>query len=157
MPCTQYGSERSLLIDALNAGAKGCLCASLFAVLACTSRAPGTRSSSPVPQIPSAPQRPSAPALMPPDLSCNPLATATFSGVQTVVATVAIEPVDIRRDGTAAHRFVFGHAYETLVRVDCTGRVIPGLAARWTTDRGLQTLHIRSGARFWDGDAVTAK
>ena len=55
-------------------------------------------------------------------------------------------------------RLVFTQLYETLVRVDCTGRVVPGLARQWSSDssRTLWTFVLRDGARFRNGEAVTA-
>lgn len=55
--------------------------------------------------------------------------------------------------------FVFGALYEPLVRMDCTGRIVPALAAAWEEeDRGRRwTFTLREGARFWNGDPVTAR
>ncbi len=52
-----------------------------------------------------------------------------------------------------AERLLFRHLYETLIRVDCQGRVYPGLAASWSTaDRGRSWRFVlRGDARFWDG------
>jgi hypothetical protein len=47
--------------------------------------------------------------------------------------------------------------YETLIRVDCRGRVRPGLAASWRLDADGRTwlLTLRDDARFSDGRPVT--
>ena len=46
----------------------------------------------------------------------------------------------------------------TLVRVDCTGRVTPGLAETWSTADGRSwRFHIGSGMTFTDGTAVNAR
>jgi hypothetical protein len=53
----------------------------------------------------------------------------------------------------AAERLVFRQLYETLVRVDCDGRVRPALAESWTVDetgRAWQ-FRLRRDARFADG------
>jgi hypothetical protein len=57
-----------------------------------------------------------------------------------------------------AERFVHGLAYETLVRVDCLGRVRPALAASWAADRQSTTwtFVLAEGARWWNGDPLTA-
>src|SRR5207249_1841429 len=58
-----------------------------------------------------------------------------------------------------AERLVFRQLYETLVRVDCSGRVTPGLADSWvSSDSGRRwTFSLRRGAQFWDGVPVTAR
>jgi hypothetical protein len=44
-----------------------------------------------------------------------------------------------------------------LLRVDCAGRIVPGLAKSWTaTGPARYVLSLRDGARFWDGEPVTA-
>jgi hypothetical protein len=57
-----------------------------------------------------------------------------------------------------AERFLFRALYETLIRVDCTGRPLPALAQAWTPDDGGRrwTFLLRQDARFWDGEPVTA-
>ena len=57
-----------------------------------------------------------------------------------------------------AERTVFANLYETLTRVTCTGRLVPGLAESWTRhDDGRRwRLRLRAGAVFWDGTPVTA-
>ncbi|HEX7121601.1 MAG TPA: ABC transporter substrate-binding protein, partial [Gemmatimonadaceae bacterium] len=56
----------------------------------------------------------------------------------------------------AGARFVAAQAYETLVRVDCAGRVVPGLAKHWASTALSTTLELRDGATFWSGQPVTA-
>ena len=54
-------------------------------------------------------------------------------------------------------RMAFHFFYETLVRVDCLGRLRPGLASRWETqDTRTWTISLYPGQRFWDGTPVTA-
>lgn len=78
------------------------------------------------------------------------------------IVTVALsEPVD---PGNALHpsndseRLLFKQLYETLVRVDCMGRIVAGLAGSWRLDADGRTwlLTLRDNARFSDGTAVTA-
>ena len=58
---------------------------------------------------------------------------------------------------TTAQRFVFAHLYETLVRVDCSGRVHPGLASSWRRqDPRTWIIDLRADARFSDGTPITA-
>jgi len=59
-----------------------------------------------------------------------------------------------------AERLVFPQLYETLIRVDCAGRVVPALAETWHADDGGGGRHwtftLRGDAHFWDGAPVTA-
>ena len=71
------------------------------------------------------------------------------------------EPVDPARVGTAGtsevERFLFLQVYETLVRRDCAGVVLPGLAASWDMSRDSTWIfQLRPEARFSDGSRVTA-
>ena len=61
--------------------------------------------------------------------------------------------------GNASEKILFGHLYETLITIDCTGGVRPGLAEAWTRegDGACWTFEIRKDARFWDGSRVTAR
>jgi hypothetical protein len=53
---------------------------------------------------------------------------------------------------------LFRQLYETLIRVDCNGRVRPGLAASWRRDEVGRNwiVTLRENARFSDGTPVTA-
>jgi hypothetical protein len=77
----------------------------------------------------------------------------TLAVNQNVLASDAPVP---RND---AERVVFRQLYETLVRVDCTGRVRPGLAASWgASDHGrVWRFTLRPGLGFWDGTPVWAR
>ena len=59
---------------------------------------------------------------------------------------------------TEAERHVFRNLYETLVRVDCDGRLRPQLARSWQAYDGgrVWVLRLRDDAEFWDGSPVTA-
>ena len=61
-----------------------------------------------------------------------------------------------RNDG---ERLVFRHLYETPVRIDCDGHVLPALAESWVRDDGGRrwTFRLREGAQFWDGAPVTSR
>lgn len=67
---------------------------------------------------------------------------------------------DVRRQAgrtpDPAVRFVAAQAYETLVRVDCAGRIVPGLAVFWTRGAAATTFELRTDATFWSGQPVTA-
>lgn len=60
---------------------------------------------------------------------------------------------------TDAEALVFRQLYETLVRIDCEGRIRPGLATAWRSDGGpgLEwTFTLRPNAAFWDGSPLDA-
>ncbi len=69
-----------------------------------------------------------------------------------------VDPADAPSPRNASERLVFRQLYETLVRVDCDGRVRPGLATSWSHDGSGRrwTFELRPDARFWDGTPVTA-
>jgi hypothetical protein len=75
-----------------------------------------------------------------------------------VVLTWAVDPGSVSRPSNPGERFVFEHAYETLIRADCLGQPTPGLAASWTPVAGgaRWRLVLRDDARFWSGGVVTA-
>lgn len=75
-----------------------------------------------------------------------------------VAASGTVTPRDAPVPRNAAERFVFAQVFQTLVRVDCTGRVEPGLAARWQADRAARTwtFFLRPHATFADGVPVSA-
>ena len=54
---------------------------------------------------------------------------------------------------------MFRHLYETPVRIDCEGHVIPALAQSWVRDDGGRrwTFRLRDDAQFWDGAPVTSR
>jgi hypothetical protein len=52
---------------------------------------------------------------------------------------------------------VFRQAYETLVRLDCDGHAVPGLAAEWEGSEAgrVWIFRLRPGASYWDGSPVS--
>jgi len=76
----------------------------------------------------------------------------------TAVFTSTIDAEHAPNPGTSAERFVFGHAYEPLLRVSCSVAESAGLAKSWTPLDGRQRWRVvlRDDARFWNGDRVTA-
>lgn len=57
-----------------------------------------------------------------------------------------------------SERILFRHLYETLVKIDCNGRLEAGLAESWaSSDSGrVWTFTLNPEARFWDGEPVKA-
>ena len=99
------------------------------------------------------------PSPTPGDTTCT-IAVGRAAARDTVRFAVT-DPVDLKHaplPRNDAERLVFGQLYESLIRVDCQGRALPGLAAAWEQapeDRWAFTL--RESARFWDGAPVTAR
>lgn len=98
-------------------------------------------------------------------VACSAGSTATQvgrisdSGV-VVAATTAPATLDFTSTGGAAiPQALMGNVYETLVRVDDDGHVIPGLATSWETSAdGLTYLfHLREDVTFSNGAAFTAE
>jgi hypothetical protein len=58
-----------------------------------------------------------------------------------------------------SERILFGHLYETLITIDCRGKVQPGLAASWRSGKGGRrwTFDLRPDARYWDKSPVTPR
>jgi hypothetical protein len=102
---------------------------------------------------------PASAPLAPATAAC--LILSADSAADTLTVAVA-GPVDFSHapvPATEAERFVFGAFYETLVRLDCDGRVEPGLARHWTrvaNDGRRWQFTVRDDAAFWDGTRVTA-
>ncbi len=70
-----------------------------------------------------------------------------------------VDPANAPLPRSDSERILFGHLYETLITVDCEGKVHPGLAAEWYDGDGGRrwTFRLRRGARFQDGSPVTAQ
>lgn len=80
-----------------------------------------------------------------------------FVPIATVGLIERIDSSHAPRPSNDSERLLFRQLYETLVRVDCMGRVIPGLAASWRLDGDGRTwvVTLRENARFSDGTMVT--
>jgi len=102
---------------------------------------------------------PPAPALAPGDTACLIAAGRPASrDTVTIALTDPVDPAHAPLPRNVAERFVFAQLYETLIRVDCQGRVLPALARSWEQGpEGRWTVTLRSDARFWDRAPVTAQ
>jgi len=116
---------------------------------------PGAAAPSPFPGAAPAPQPPLVGAAI--DSTCGVIAgTPGRRDTVDVALADSIDPAHAPVPHNEAERLVFSQLYETLVRLDCAGRVLPGLAQSWETgDRW--TFTLREDARFWDGAPVTAR
>lgn len=146
----------------------GCLVAM---TCACASRVPPTgvplpQPESKPPEVPSPPAPVVEPAAAPPVIPTpRPEATsecALISEPGEPIVTVAlgepVNPANAPRPSNDSERLVFRQIYETLVRVDCKGRVVPGLASSWrlSVDGRNWIVTLRPEAQFSDGSPVTA-
>ncbi len=119
------------------------------ALLAAACRAGVPRAELPLP--------PPAPA--PGDTTCTIAAgRAARRDTVTLAVTDPVDPGHAPLPRNDAERLVFGQLYESLIRVDCQGRPLPGLAATWEEAPGDRwAFTLRDNARFWDGAPVTAR
>jgi len=78
--------------------------------------------------------------------------------IATVALNERIEPSNAPSPSNESERLLFRQLYETLLRVDCLGRVVSGLAASWRLDADGRTwvVSLRENARFADGTPLTA-
>ena len=92
-----------------------------------------------------------APASRPPLSARSPLIT--------VALTDSVDPNHAPVPRNDPERLVFPQLYEPLVRFDCEGRAVPGLAESWTSSDGGRrwAFTLRADAQFWDGAPVTAQ
>ena len=72
-----------------------------------------------------------------------------------------LEPVslDFTQDaGAAIPQVLLTNVYETLVKLDQSGKIVPGLASKWTVspDNKTYTFTLQSGVKFSSGAAFTA-
>lgn len=105
--------------------------------------------------------RPQGP--IPVALERAPCVLLTRDSLSDAVTVGVPDAADLRRapvPGTEAERLVFAQFYETLVRLDCDGRMQPGLAEHWAPAEGdgrRWRFTLRDNARFWDGRPVTSE
>jgi hypothetical protein len=78
--------------------------------------------------------------------------------IATVALRQPVDPSNAPRPSNESERLLFRQLYETLVGVDCDGRVRPGLASSWRLDPDGATwiLTLRDDAAFSDGTPVSA-
>jgi hypothetical protein len=78
--------------------------------------------------------------------------------IATIALTDAVDPSRAPHPANDSERLLFRQLYETLVRVDCDGRVRPGLASSWRLEPGRRAwiVTLRENAVFSDGTPVTS-
>src|SRR5512146_1043983 len=85
--------------------------------------------------------------------------SARIPDTLTLALPGGVDPAHAPVPETDAERMFFRQLYEPLVRLDCAGAPRSGLAQSWSaSDSGVQwQFTLRAGARFQDGQAVTAR
>ena len=117
---------------------------------ACSSHGPAV--GAPVPPPPATPPRTD------PDTDDCSLIAAQGEPLLSVGLHERVDPSHAPHPSNESERLLFRQLYETLVRVNCNGRVEPGLAASWRLEADGRTwiVTLREDARFSDGTPVTA-
>lgn len=90
---------------------------------------------------------------------CDPLPGPGKPGGTIIFAlTDSVNPGHAPVPHNVSERIVFRNLYETLVEVDCAGRLSPALAASWESFENYRTwvFTLRADTRAWDGAVLTA-
>lgn len=95
-----------------------------------------------------------------PGSSSTGSATAAASDSSLAIGFI-LEPTSLdftQADGAAIPQVLLSNVYETLVKLDQSGRIVPGLADKWTVspDGKTYTFDLHPGVRFSSGAAFTA-
>jgi len=92
------------------------------------------------------------------DCRLFPGQTESTEAIFSVGLNERVDPIHAPRPTNESERLLFRQLYETLVRVDCEGHAVPGLAASWRLDGSTKTwvVTLRPNARFSDDTPVTA-
>jgi Bacterial extracellular solute-binding proteins, family 5 Middle len=116
---------------------------------------PATADVTPEPPVPSSGGTIASPE--PGTGDCSLIATSG-EAVATVALSERIDSSNAPHPTNESERLLFRQLYETLMRADCAGRLVPGLAESWRLDGDGHTwiVRLRDGARFSDGTPVTA-
>jgi Bacterial extracellular solute-binding proteins, family 5 Middle len=109
---------------------------------------------------PEPPESPPAATTPPSDPDADDCALIAAPGepIVTVALSDRINSSNAPHPSNESERLLFRQLYDTLIRVDCMGRVRPGLAASWRLDGDGRTwiVALRENAYFSDGTPVTA-
>ncbi len=97
--------------------------------------------------------------------SAPPAPETSSAGAPESTASLSIgftlEPTSLdftQVDGAAIPQVLLTNVYETLVKLDQTGKIVPGLADKWTVsaDRKTYTFDLHPGVKFSNGTPFTA-
>ncbi len=162
---TLWGRKVAAIAFVASVGATIMACGSRDASprIPATPQAPPTPPQIPTPtaETPGPPPPPEPPKAAPQtEAGANDCAVIAEPGepIVTVALSDNIDPANAPRPSNESERVLFRQLYETLVRVDCHGRVAPGLAVSWRLDADGRTwmITLRENARFSDGATVSA-
>jgi hypothetical protein len=94
-----------------------------------------------------------------PEVDACALGAKAGDPVGLVGLTDPVDSANAPHPSNDSERLLFRQLYETLLRVDCEGRLRPGLASSWErgADAHTWTVRLREGARFADGTPVTGE
>ena len=86
------------------------------------------------------------------------LVPAAGEPVTSVGLSDRVDLANALHPSNQSEHLLFRQLYETLVRIDCMGRVTPGVATSWRLDADRRTwiLTLRDNARFSNGSPVMA-
>ena len=95
------------------------------------------------------------------DAGQTPTPGPAANGRTDVVIALQLEPANLdftNTAGVAIPQLLLNNVYETLVKVDQDGSIIPLLATSWevSADRTQYTFHLREGVTFSDGRPFSA-
>jgi len=79
--------------------------------------------------------------------------------VSSAITPTSLDPLDSRAEDSVSTRSLERLLFDTLVRVDESGRIQPGLATSWQSDDSHRrwTLALRDGVTFADGTLLIAE
>ena len=88
-------------------------------------------------------------------------ASGGSTGASNITVGLVLEPASLdftTVDGAAIPQVLLTNVYETLVKQDQDGKIVPGLASKWTVsdDKKTYTFDLPSKATFSNGDPFTA-
>jgi peptide/nickel transport system substrate-binding protein len=91
--------------------------------------------------------------------STGPAAKAAYGGSLTFAINADITDMDPMRSGLFVDRNLMYQMYDSLVRVNPKGEIIPWLAEKWTAsaDGKSYTFTLRQGVKFHDGSVFDAE
>jgi hypothetical protein len=114
----------------------------------------------PAPRAPDPPVAASIPPVAQPAPAIDQCILIAEAGepIANVALSDRVDASNAPRPSNDSERLLFRQVYETLIRSDCIGRAVAGLAASWRLDGDGRTwiVTLRDNARFSDGSPVTA-
>jgi peptide/nickel transport system substrate-binding protein len=93
------------------------------------------------------------------DTSASPAGKPAYGGTLTFSINADITDMDPLRSGLFVDRNLMYQMYDSLVRVNPKGEIVPWLAEKWTVspDGRSYTFNLRQGVKFHDGSSFDAE